>query len=139
MPANTSATTRGTILVVDDEPMVVRAVSQILLRAGFTVVAATNPDEAVASFAEKEGAFDLLLTDVVMPGGGGRKLAERLVERSPSLRVLFMSGFTDHESVRDDRALPWPLLVKPFTSAKLLEAVLDALGSQDLEIGQGGI
>jgi hypothetical protein len=41
--------------------------------------------------------------------------------------------------VRDDRALPWPLLVKPFTSAKLLEAVLDALGGQDVEVGQGGI
>lgn len=119
--------------------MVVRAVSQILLRAGFTVVAATNPGEAESNFVENDGAFDLLLTDVVMPGGGGRRLAERLVKRSPSLRVLFMSGFTEHESVRDDRVLPWPLLVKPFTSAKLLAAVEGALGGPQVEIGQGGI
>ncbi len=118
---------RRRVLVVDDEPMVVRAVSQILARSGFEVIAADGPAAALARFAESTGTIDLLLTDVVMPEGGGRRLAARLLEQVPGLRVLFMSGFTDHDSVRDDRALPGPLLTKPFTAARLEAAVREAL------------
>lgn len=118
---------RRRILVVDDEPMVVRAVSQILARLGFTVLSAAGPSEATAQFTAAEGGVDLLLTDVVMPEGGGRKLVQQLREREPALRVLFMSGFTGHESVRDANELPGPLLTKPFTAARLVAAVQDAL------------
>jgi DNA-binding NtrC family response regulator len=118
---------RGRILVVDDEPMVVRAVSQILTRMGFEVISAAGPNEATSRFAAVPGGVDLLLTDVVMPDGGGRKLVQQLREREPALRVLFMSGFTGHESVRDERELPGPLLTKPFTAARLVGAVQDAL------------
>ncbi|HET8769798.1 MAG TPA: response regulator [Gemmatimonadaceae bacterium] len=117
----------GLILVVDDEPMVVRAVSQILTRAGYHIVTADGPVNATAKFDEYGEAIRLLLTDVVMPDGGGRRLADELTERSPDLRVLFMSGFTEHVSVRDERALPAPLLSKPFTASKLETAVRDAL------------
>lgn len=119
---------KGSVLVVDDEPMVVRAVSLILERSGFVVRTADGPADALARFEEAGGSIDLLLTDVVMPDGGGRKLAERLRERCPGLRVLFMSGFTEHDSVRDDRELPAPLLSKPFSAAKLEAAVRRALG-----------
>ena len=122
---------RGRILVVDDEPMVVRAVSQILTRMGFAVLSAAGPIEAAARFAAAEGGVDLLLTDVVMPEGGGRKLVQDLREREPALRVLFMSGFTGHESVRDERQLPGPLLTKPFTAARLVAAVQDALDGDE--------
>ncbi len=121
------AVVRRRVLVVDDEPMVVRAVSQILARSGLEVVTADGPATALARFEEFTGAIDLLLTDIVMPEGGGRRLASQLLERVPGLRVLFMSGFTDHDSVRDDRALPGPLLTKPFTAARLEAAVRDAL------------
>ena len=107
--------------------MVVRAVSQILTRAGYHVVTADGPVSATAKFDEHGEAIRLLLTDVVMPDGGGRRLADELTDRSPDLRVLFMSGFTEHESVRDERALPAPLLSKPFTASKLEAAVRDAL------------
>lgn len=126
-PSLAATPPRGTVLVVDDEPMVVRAVSMILERSGYAVTTAESPSDAVARFEEAAGRFDLLLTDVVMPEGGGRRLAERLRERLPALRVLFMSGFTEHESVRDDRALAGPLLMKPFSASKLEAAVRDAL------------
>lgn len=119
---------KGSVLVVDDEPMVVRAVAMILERSGFQVRTAAGPVEALALFEEAAGSVDLLLTDVVMPDGGGRRLADRLRERAPGLRVLFMSGFTEHDSVRDDRELPAPLLTKPFSAAKLEAAVSRALG-----------
>jgi two-component system cell cycle sensor histidine kinase/response regulator CckA len=118
---------KGSVLVVDDEPMVVRAVSLILERSGYVVRTADGPSDAMARFEEAGGAIDLLLTDVVMPEGGGRRLADRLIERCPTLRVLFMSGFTEHDSVRDDRELPATLLTKPFNAAKLEAAVRRAL------------
>lgn len=108
--------------------MVVRAVSQILTRAGYNILTADGPIEATARFEAHRDAIQLLLTDVVMPDGGGRRLAEQLRLKEPSLRVLFMSGFTEHDSVRDERALPAPLLSKPFTASKLEAAVRDALG-----------
>ena len=113
--------------MVDDEPMVVRAAAQILSRAGFTVITADGPLDAEARFEAAPGPIRLLLTDMVMPDGGGRRLAERLVARSHSLRVLFMSGFTEHDSVRDERALPAPLITKPFSASKLGAAVSDVL------------
>lgn len=115
------------VLVVDDEPMVVRAVSQILARSGYDVLVADGPSTAEAQFAATGGAIDLLLTDVVMPEGGGRRLAERLRQQAPALRVLFMSGFTEHDSIRDGQALAGPLLSKPFTAVRLETAVRDAL------------
>jgi len=63
--------------------------------AGYTVLCAASPTEAQALFALHEPDIDLLLTDVVMPGYSGRVLYERLVSRKPSLKVLYMSGYTD--------------------------------------------
>jgi two-component system cell cycle sensor histidine kinase/response regulator CckA len=120
---------KGSVLVVDDEPMVVRAVSLILERSGYHVRTADGPSQAVERFDEAGGSIDLLLTDIVMPEGGGRRLADRLLEQAPALRVLFMSGFTEHESVRDERELAGPLLTKPFNAAKLEAAVRGVLGT----------
>ena len=114
---------RGVVLVVDDESMVAGAVAQILARSGYAVHTAAGPAEAELRFDELGGQVDLLLTDVVMPDGGGRRLADRLRERFPSLRVLFMSGYTEHDSVRDDRALSAPLITKPFSGSRLVAMV----------------
>lgn len=126
----TLATSRGTVLVVDDEPMVAGAVAQILERAGYVVHRASGPGDAEAQFDALHGAIDLLLTDVVMPDGGGRKLAERLRQRSTTLHVLFMSGYVEHDSVRDTRELDAPLISKPFSGAKLVAAVQRALDGE---------
>ncbi|MBE2254488.1 MAG: PAS domain-containing protein [Myxococcus sp.] len=119
---------RGVVLLVEDDAPV-REVAQRLLRgAGYQVHVAAGTTEAralVATIAH----LDLLLTDMVMPDGGGRELADELLARVPGLKVLFMSGYTDdtvmRSGVRDGKL---QLLQKPFTPATLLDAVATALG-----------
>jgi PAS domain S-box-containing protein len=84
----------GTILVAEDEDIVRKVVSQRLIRAGYRVLQASNGEEALSLF-EKAGHVDLVLTDVVMPRLNGRELADRIHERSPKTKVLFMSGYPD--------------------------------------------
>jgi CheY-like chemotaxis protein len=102
---------------------------------GYTVVQAASVAEALQVAEETYAAgreFDLVLTDVVMPGESGRALAEQVAQRWPSLRVMYMSGYTDDEILR--RGLMrsgTPFLQKPFSADRLAEAVratLDAPG-----------
>ncbi len=92
----TEPTVRGalTVLLVEDDPQVRTVVCGILTRAGHDVLVADSPADAL-EIAERQGArIHLLLTDVVMPRMSGPQLAERIAERHPSMRVLFMSGYT---------------------------------------------
>ena len=93
--------TRHTLLVVEDEDGVRLLTRKILERAGFMVLVAARPSEAEAIFFEA-GRVDLLITDIVMPGGRGPDLFTGLHARQPSLRVLYMSGYSDDASVRDE-------------------------------------
>lgn len=120
-PSASAPTAR--ILVVEDEPVVRELVMRLLRRAGHQVTGATDGEQALA-VAGKELAFDVLVTDVVMPGMNGRELAERLRERHPRLPVLFMSGYA-HDL---DGSLPEAMgasafLQKPFDATALLERV----------------
>ena len=92
------------------------------------MLAAANADEAVQVF-ERDPAVDVILTDVVMPGGSGPELTNQLVERRPTLKVIYMSGFTEetiaHHEVLDPGVT---FLHKPFTSDSLglkIREVLD--------------
>jgi len=89
------------------------------------VVAAAGPGEAL----EVTEAFDLLLTDVVMPSMSGPELAERLVERRPGIGVLFASGYSS-AAVADRGALIGDLLEKPFTIEQLTLKVREALDAR---------
>ncbi len=114
------------MLLAEDEEVVRRLVAETLGRLGYTVLTAANGEEAVALLSEE---VDLVLTDVVMPGMGGRELAAHVRDRLPDTRVLFMTGY-DSDSVRGEGApaLDAPLLEKPFTAGALGEkvrAVLD--------------
>ena len=84
---------RETILVVEDEAAVLRMTARTLEAHGYTVLAASRPDEAIRLANEHAGAFELLLTDVVMPGLSGWDLADRLLSTQPHLKVLFMTGY----------------------------------------------
>ncbi|MBP3954813.1 PAS domain S-box protein [Gemmata sp. G18] len=117
-----------TVLVVEDDAAVRALTRHILQSAGYAVLEAAGGDEALRVAADHAGRIDLLVTDVVMPGLGGRAAAERLAERHPGLRVLFVSGYTDdavvrhgvlHESVN--------FLQKPFTPAALAWKVREVL------------
>jgi CheY-like chemotaxis protein len=118
----------ATILLAEDEDVVRDLLFQILEQRGYNVLAARDGEEALTLADRHAGPIDLLVTDVVMPRLSGRELAERLEQRLPDLRVLFLSGYTDDAVVRHgvvEHAVPF--LQKPFTAAALAEAVRGAL------------
>jgi CheY-like chemotaxis protein len=119
-----SAGGRETILIVEDEPSVIAIAQRILSARGYTVLTAGSADEAERLFTEPMKPFDLLLTDVVLPGLNGRKLFEHLREKTPDLKVLYMSGYTDnaivHQGVLDDGTA---FMQKPFTAETLARKV----------------
>ncbi len=116
------------ILVVDDDPSVVKVIRSSLRRSGYVVVSACGPKEAIEIARREREPFDLVLTDVVMPDMGGRALARELVGLHPAIRVLFMSGYADDRAARggvtDGAAL---FLSKPFTPASLVEKIEEVL------------
>jgi PAS domain S-box-containing protein len=118
----------ATILLAEDEDVVRELLFQILAQRGYRVLAARDGEEALTLASQHAGRIDLLVTDVVMPRLSGRELAERLEQRLPDLRVLFLSGYTDDAVVRHgviEHAVPF--LQKPFTAAALADAVRGAL------------
>jgi PAS domain S-box-containing protein len=119
-----------TILVVDDEEAVRSSTRRALERAGYVVIPATDGADAMRLFTEHDGAVDMVVTDVVMPGLGGRELVGRLKIMSPKLPVLFVSGYTE-EAVRKQGVLEpgAAYLEKPFTPEKLLRKVREVLDS----------
>jgi PAS domain S-box-containing protein len=127
-PRAPSPARRGheSVLVVEDEPALRAITARLLTSAGYDVQVAADATEADARFEER-GGFDLLVTDVVMPGVNGRQLARRLRARVPSLCVLFMSGYSEG-IFDDDGALDdVQLLPKPFSAQTLGAAVRSAL------------
>ena len=121
-----------TVLLVEDEARV-RAMTGIALRGGgYTVLEAGSAEEATRVFAARpEGAVDLLLTDVVMPGASGRVLAERLSAAAPGLKVLYMSGYTDDAVVRHGLlAAEVAFVQKPFALDALLQKVRKVLDAR---------
>jgi DNA-binding NtrC family response regulator len=100
----------------------------VLVRAGFRVLEASAPAEALRLAEQHAPQISLVLSDVVMPEMSGPVLAGRLAELCPGARVLFISGYTDDEVI--SRGLGGPemdLLQKPFSAQQLVERVRDAL------------
>src|SRR6266478_6070312 len=115
------------LLVEDAEPL--RKLAQAFLESnGFRVLSATSGEAALEIAARHSGLFDLLLTDVVMPGMNGRVLAEQLSMRQPGLKVLFMSGYTD-SFIAGHGVLEkgTNLLHKPFTEEVFISKVREVL------------
>lgn len=117
-----------TILVVEDETSVLELVVRILESQGYQVLTAERPDEALQVAAKHEGDIDLLLTDVIMPGGTGTDLAEQLVSARPEMKVLFVSGYADRAVLRNGvLAKGTPYLAKPFSPRDLAFKVREIL------------
>jgi signal transduction histidine kinase/CheY-like chemotaxis protein len=118
-----------TVLVAEDSDGVRHLVRQVLGQVGYRVLEARDGDEAVRLAGQHPGPIHLLITDVVMPGQGGRVAAERLKELRPGMQVIYMSGYTEDailtKSVLESGA---DFLEKPFTPAALQEKVRDVLG-----------
>jgi len=124
------------ILVVEDEDAVRSFVERVLTAAGYQVKTARNGDEALL-LARSMAPFDLLLTDVVMPGMGGMELAEKLRETHPGLPTIYASGYSDRgrsdvAGESDDSAY----LRKPFSTEELLVQVRETLDRQPVSNGK---
>ena len=115
------------LLVEDSEPL--RKLAQTFLEsAGFRVMSAEHGEDALQVASRHGKTFDLLLTDVVMPGMNGRVLAEHLLPRQPGMRVLYMSGYTDSFIAGHGVLEPGThLLHKPFTDEVLIRKVREVL------------
>jgi CheY-like chemotaxis protein len=117
-----------TILVAEDEDGVRSLTREVLEKYGYTVLEAANGEEALKVAEAHEGPLDLLLSDVVMPRMGGPELAQALLAKRPSVKVLYMSGYTDHPMVRRGVVNAGvAFLQKPFTPTVLVSRVREVL------------
>jgi PAS domain S-box-containing protein len=120
-----------TILVVEDEEAILGIAKRILREAGYTVLTATNPSEALLTCDSHQGQVHLVLSDVVMPQMGGRVLAERLALDRPGIKVLYMSGYADEAIVHHGTLDPGTnFIAKPFSAAALNRKVRQVLDSE---------
>jgi signal transduction histidine kinase/ActR/RegA family two-component response regulator len=129
--ASTGKTGRSgiSVLLVEDDPDVRRFTADALAELGHHVKPVDNAEAALTCLAD--GAdFDLLLTDVVMPGMDGRRLADAALQRKPGLKVLFMTGYTPNAIIHNGVLDPGThLLSKPFAVAQLAEKLRTVLGN----------
>ncbi len=119
---------RETILVVEDEDAVRSLTMLVLRKAGYDVLEACDGAAALQIAENHQGEIDLVVTDVVMPGLGGRLVVEKLLQQRPQMRVLYLSGYTDDAVFRQGvQHHEVNFLPKPFTPAALTEKVREVL------------
>jgi two-component system, cell cycle sensor histidine kinase and response regulator CckA len=120
---------RETLLVVDDEEMVRRLAVRILVGQGYRVLDVNSGDEAVRMLQRAAHRIDGVLTDLAMPGLGGRQLGETISRCWPRVRVIYMSGFPAKRMVNEGALNPSdPFVQKPFTAEQLTRKVREVLG-----------
>jgi two-component system, cell cycle sensor histidine kinase and response regulator CckA len=117
-----------TVLIVEDEPSLLRLGQSILQKIGFTVLTAATPGEALKQADEHRGNIDLLITDVVLPGMNGWDLAAQITSHNPGLKCLFMSGYPA-DAIASKGMLQEGLhfLQKPFSLSEFSEKIREML------------
>jgi two-component system, cell cycle sensor histidine kinase and response regulator CckA len=116
-----------TILLVDDDPVVRAVASRLLRRSDYSVLEASGGMEALRILREQDQAIHLMLTDILMPDLNGWELSELVRAEFPAVRILYMSGFADTETVRTRALSDSNFLPKPFGFESLTEAVQNML------------
>ena len=118
-----------TVLLVEDEESVRQLVRETLAAKGYRVMEAANGETGVAAAAQHDGKIDLVITDVVMPGMGGRELVKQLAQTRPETKVLYLSGYTEDAIVNEGTMESGAaFLQKPFTLQSLARKVREVLG-----------
>jgi two-component system, cell cycle sensor histidine kinase and response regulator CckA len=117
----------GQLLLVEDEPAVREIARQILQRCGYNVTVACDGADALVKYQRDPARFDLVITDVVMPGMSGSELVSRLRAHRPELRVLYTSGYTEDAVIHHGVAEGAHFIAKPFTPSALARKVRQAL------------
>lgn len=121
---------KQTILLVEDEEMVRELMCEVLEMDGYEVLSCAHPEEGIEVCRRHAGQIDLLLTDVVMPGMNGREMANRILDILPALRVVFMSGYTEHALLHNGQVDPHlEYLQKPFSLQTLAKKLAHVWGS----------
>jgi len=121
----------GTVLIVEDNDGLRKLAQEVLQNYGYRLLVAKNGEDALRVSQEHNGPIHLLLTDVVMPRMGGKKLAERLQPLYPRMKVIYMSGYTDNAIVHHGVLAPeLNFLEKPFTPERLARKVWEALDDE---------
>ncbi|MEJ2627758.1 MAG: response regulator, partial [bacterium] len=116
------------ILLVEDDEIILKYVEKTLVRNGYSVYPAQNSTQALKIFKKEKGKFDLLFTDVVIPGKNGFKLAEKFLEINKNLKVILSSGYSDPKlqgnSIKDKN---FHYIEKPYKINKLLTLIQEVL------------
>lgn len=140
LPGISSASTGGTILVVEDEKEIRHHLRECLQQLGYEVLEAVDGVDALQVYAACRGKVDLVLSDLVMPRMGGHELAKELLRLDPALSICFMSGYTENSAARreilDEGS---PFLTKPFSVADLASAVQRALSLRSLNASNAAV
>jgi len=129
IPARTPQDGSETILLVEDDQMLLHLNASMLENNGYTVLAAESPDDALSLAKQHAGPIHLLITDVIMPAMNGKELSNKLVNHRPEIKVLFMSGYSadiiSHHGILDEgiHFLQKPVPFESLTSK--VRAVLD--------------
>jgi CheY-like chemotaxis protein len=125
-----------TILVVEDDESVRKLTVRMLEHYGYAAIPAVTPAEALA-LAERDGAIDLVLTDIVMRGGSGTDLARRLRHLRPTVRIVYMSGYASQSVARNGELVEGAgFIQKPFVAPELARKVRETLDApQPMETG----
>jgi len=117
-----------TIMVVEDDAMIMKVIKQVLTGSGYNVLSAGDGKEALNLADQYKDAIHMLLTDIIMPCMGGRELADQVKKTRPDIKILYMSGYTDDAIVRHgmlEKGLSF--IQKPFASDSLKKKVREVL------------
>jgi two-component system cell cycle sensor histidine kinase/response regulator CckA len=119
---------KKTILLVDDDDLVLRLGERILKRAGYDVLIAANGQEALQIYKKEQGNIALVILDLVMPQMDGKECLEQLLELDPAVRVMISSGASAEDELKEAvKPHVKGLVNKPYEISQLLQAVRAAL------------
>jgi two-component system cell cycle sensor histidine kinase/response regulator CckA len=131
-PSANNLPRRRTILLVEDEPFVREATRGILENAGFEVLPAFDVQDAIKVYDEHHRSLDLVMTDMVLPGGTGQQLGHDLQQRSPELVVLITSGYGNPDFETEAPESKTYFIAKPYTRRTLVDKIEKILGARPL-------
>ena len=126
-----SASGFGTVLLAEDEEAVRELASEFLKASGYTVLVAKDGMDALETAEQHGGSIHVLVTDVVMPRMRGTELARKLKRADPELKIVYMSGYLEHDSQDNDYEPESEFLQKPFTRESLLRKIREAFESKE--------